>query len=341
MKLWSLPDYVDSLETKIYGSNRIVVTAARAREITWVVIRMVLLIGLSFIMLYPLLYMLSMAFRPLSQVMDPTVIWIPRTFTIRNLEHVIATMRYGNALWVTVYICILSALISVITCCLTGYGFARFNFPFKRVLFIILLFTIIVPPQTLLIPLYIMNAYFDYMWAGSMMIRLYNFLTGSGVSETVNLLGTPYTFYLPALFASGIRSGLLIYIYRQFFTNMPKELEEAAYIDGAGPLRAFMTVMLPNARPVMITVLLFSIVWYWNDFFFSGLMLSSTETPISIRLTQLGTSLIAAGGEAPNPIAFTVYMQAGSFLTILPPLILYLVFQRYFTESIERSGLVG
>jgi multiple sugar transport system permease protein len=170
---------------------------------------------------------------------------------------------------------------------------------------------------------------------------LLNSLFGSSLPETTNILGSTWVFYLPALFSSGIRSGLLIYIYRQFFTNMPVELEEAAYIDGAGPLKAFWRVMLPNAKPAHLTAILFSIVWYWNDFFYAGTMLSDFNSTVSVRLSLLGGLLATANKFQVDPVSFGVYLQAGSFLIIAPPLLLYLIFQRQFTESIENSGIVG
>ena len=338
---FSLPTYFDNLDLRMEENVKVKVARKRFGAWSWWIVRFVLLAGLSFIMLYPLLYMLSMTFRPIAQVVDPTVIWIPRSFTLDNLLHVFDQMDYLNALWMTTYLSIGSSLISVIICGFTGYGFARFNFPFKRILFVALLFTIIIPPQIFIIPLFIMNVHFDYFWVGGAIIRGINGLFGTEFSPTTNLLGTAGVFYVPAIFGAGLRSGLLIYIYRQFFSNMPKELEEAAYIDGAGPLKAFLMVMVPNSRPAIITVFLFSTVWYWNDFFYAGTMLMLVNSTVSVRLANLGAMMVMGGGMQFDPIAFSVFLQAGSFLTIAPPLIMYLFFQRHFTESIERSGIVG
>jgi multiple sugar transport system permease protein len=122
---------------------------------------------------------------------------------------------------------------------------------------------------------------------------------------------------------------------------MPKELEEAAHIDGAGPIKTFLRVMAPNAAPAFITVMLFSTVWYWSDYFYAGTLLADVGSTVSVRLSQLTTILISLNGFRYDPVKFTLYMQAGSLLTIAPPLLLFVIFQRYFVESVERSGIVG
>ena len=340
-KRFSLPTYVDNLNVRLDENYKVKVARVRISEWAWRIVRFVLLVGLSFIMLYPLLYMLSMTFRPIPQVLDPTVIWIPRSLTMDNLIYVMERMDYVTAVWMTIYLSLGSALILVVVCGITGYGFARYNFPFKNLLFAFLLFTIIIPPQTFIIPMFLMNTRFDYFWIGGLIIRGINRVAGTEFAYATNILGTAWVFYIPAIFGAGIRSGLLIYIYRQFFSNMPRELEEAAYIDGAGPLRTFISVMVPNAKPAIVTVFLFSIVWYWNDYFYAGTMLMRVHSTVSVRLSTLGALLMGGDMAQFDPIAFSVYLQAGSFLTILPPLLLYLVFQRHFTESIERSGIVG
>ena len=197
-----------------------------------------------------------------------------------------------------------------------------------------MIFTIILPPQALLIPQYLDNSYFDFFFVG----RLIGLFTGEPV--TVNLLDTVWAFYLPALCGFGIRSGILIFIFIQFYRGLPEEMEDAAYIDGCGPLRTFLRIMLPNSIPALITVLLFSMVWYWNDYQYSGMFLVDNQT-LPLRLSNLSTVLNSAAGQQLDPYQLSVLMPAGCLLVILPPLVLYVIFQRYFTESIERTGLVG
>lgn len=296
--------------------------------------RTAVLLGLSFVLLYPILYIFSMAFRPSDEVLDPLVVWIPRTFTLDNVRRAFEGMDYLRSLWQSVRIGLVSSLLAAGVYSLVGYGFARFSFRLKKPLFAVLIFTIILPPQAILIPQYLENSYFDFFGIG----QIVGWVTGT--PYTVNLLDTVFAFYLPALFGAGVRSGILIFIFIQFYRGLPKELEDAACVDGCGPLRTFARIMLPNAVPAIVTVLLFSVVWYWNDTQYSGIFLVDERT-LPLRLTDLQAVLNSSSGQQLDPYQLSVLMPAGCLLFILPPLVLYIVFQRYFTESIERTGLVG
>lgn len=300
----------------------------------WSIFRFFLLIGMCYVLLYPLFYMLSTAFRPLNEVMDPSVVWIPKEFTMANITDVIKAMKYPVAIWHTVQIGIVSAILQIISCAIVGYGFARFKFKGRDALFFMVIFTILVPPQTIIIPSYLQFRYFDFFGV----TKILGLITGSSISA--NLLNTGWTFYLPSILGVGIRSGLYIYVFRQFFRGMPKELEDAALIDGCGPVKTFLKVMAPNANSAFLTVFLFSIVWQWNDYFFS-VMYISKKSPISVALSTLKSAMSTVGLDTSDPLLTMVRLQAGSLLTILPLLIMYLFVQKYFTESIERTGIVG
>ena len=139
------------------------------------------------------------------------------------------------------------------------YGFARFKFPFKNLLFACGILTLMVPMQTIILPCYMNMRCFDPFG----LISAFNSVFDKTI--TINLVGKNVAFYLPSLFGAGIRSGLYIYIFRQFFEGMDKALEESAYIDGCGPLRTFLNIMLPNARNAIVTVFLFSFVWHTTE----------------------------------------------------------------------------
>ena len=146
--------------------------------------------------------------------------------------------------------------------------------------------------------------------------------------------------YLPAVFASGIRSGLFIYIFRQFYRGLPRELEDAAAVDGCGPIKTFLRVMVPLSSAAFITVFLFSFVWYWNDYYYSGMFFTNGNT-VTLALSSLQDKLRTLNNGAYDPYLYVVSMQAGCLLVVLPPLLIYIIFQRYFTESIEKTGIVG
>ena len=224
-------------------------------ERVWPFFRFVILFGLGFVILYPLIYMVSCTFRERSDMTDPTVMWIPRHYTLQVLRETIKAMDFWNTLKTTLVLNIGCSLVQVVSCAITGYGFARFKFKGKGLLFGIVIMMILVPTQVISLPLY---TQFRFFGIGSL---------------SVNLIDTMWTMYLPAMTANGIRSGLMIFIFRQFFKGLPRELEDAAYIDGCGPLMTFVKVMIPNAGSSFLTVFLFSVVWYWNDYYVSSTFL--------------------------------------------------------------------
>jgi len=286
------------------------------KAVPWKIIRFILLLGMCFILMYPLLYMLSMTFRVTADLYDPSVIWIPKAFTLDNLKTVFEVMKYPEALKNSLLLDIGSSLIQLLSCAAVGYGFSRFEFKGKSVLFGLLVFSIIVPQQILSNPLYLM--YKEY-----------------------KLLDTVFSFYLPAIFASGIRGGLYIFIFRQFFRGMPSELEDSAYVDGCGPYMTFLRIILPNASAALITVFLFSVVWYWNDFFYTNMFFSNMKT-LTTSLYNIRAELVTSSGVSiSDPIAFNAKLQAGCLLVVSPILLVFVFLQKFFTESLERTGIVG
>lgn len=306
----------------------------KAVDTTWVITRTLLLIGLGFILLYPVIYMITIAIRPASQVMDPSVVWIPKTFTLGNFITVFEVMNYLTALKNTLLIGMVSSVLQVAVCCIVGYGFARFKFKERDILFSLVLFTIIVPPQTIVLSSYLNFKDFDVLG----IFKLIGSMTGSNIS--LNLLDTPWIFYLTSATGMGIRAGLFIFIFRQFFRGMPKEFEDVAYIDGCGHFMTFIRIILPNAGAPLLTSFLFSIVWYWNDYFNPSIFFS-TEDTVATALANLNLRIIGISIEQMDRFAAVVNMQTGSLLAIFPIMLMYIVLQRYFTESIERTGIVG
>lgn len=299
----------------------------------WPVCRGLLVFGLCFVIIYPLLYMITAAFRTRSDMNDPTVIWLTKHYTLQNLKDVILTMDFWNTLGNTLFINIGCSLIQVITCALTGYGFGRFKFKGKNLLFGVVILMILMPAQIILIPQYMFFRYFNPLGIYHMIAKDY-----------INLINSPLTMYLPALTANGIRAGLFIFLFRQSFMSLPKELEDAAYLDGCSPLRTFVSVMVPNAGSTFLTVFLLSVVWYWNDYYVSTSFFNNNST-IALQLKNLKDALTRVifnnGNVKVNAREFIVWMEAGCLLSITPILVMYIFLQKYFTEGIARSGLTG
>ncbi|MDP4085326.1 MAG: carbohydrate ABC transporter permease [Bacillota bacterium] len=282
-----------------------------------------LLITFAILYLEPLIYMISTTFKGFSDFTNPTAKWIPKDPTFVNLKYAFKQMQIlpifmsGKTLWEnlassslfnSITIAVPSALVQTITCAIAGYAFARLPFPFKKTMIGLLILTYIVPPNTVFIPL---------AW----------------IYKKYNLLSTPLVFIAPALFGQGLRSGIFIIIYMQFFRKIPKELEEAATLDGVGTFRLFWKIMFPLSKPAMITVFLFSLVWHWNETYLSSL-LYTTNTTLSVQIARASIPVNGTGLNL-QPV-----QMASGLMFILPILIIYLFTQRLFTESIERSGIV-
>ncbi len=296
----------------------------RVFDLVWPIFRFLILFGLCFVILYPLIYMISCAFRDSADMSDPTVMWIPRTLTLDVIKETAEVMDYWRTFGTTVALNVGCSVVQVASCALAGYGFARFKFKGKGILFGLVVMMILVPTQVIAIPQYMTFRYFGFG------------------SFSINLINTMLCMYLPAIMGNGIRAGLMIYLFRQFFKGLPKELEDAAYLDGCGPFKTFIRVMVPNAGSSFLTVFLFSLVWYWNDYYVSSTFFTKNQT-MALMLKNLGTLLQQqlfnnAEVSAREEI---VWMEAGCLLAILPILIIYIVLQKYFTEGIARSGLVG
>lgn len=304
----------------------------RVSEKVWPVFRALIIFGLAFVVVYPILYMISCSIRPQMEMTDPSIMWIPKTFTLGNIEDTWMAIDYPKLVWDTVSVNVVCSLIQVVTCAITGYGFARFKFKGKGIMFAIVILQIIVPTQVILIPQFMQFRYFDPF-------GICTLITG----EAVNLADSPWALYLQAFFCNGIRSGLFIFLFRQFFRGLPKELEDAAYLDGCGPFETFVKVMVPNASNSFLTVFIFSVVWYWNDSYVSGMFFSKSNT-IALQVSNLYNTISAYyndGTPTGNPADWMVWIEAGCLLSILPILIMYIFLQKNFIEGVERSGIVG
>jgi multiple sugar transport system permease protein len=260
---------------------------------------------------------------------DQTVKWIPRNPTLDNYKLVWKYMKYPEAFKNSLVLALTVSLLQLVSCTVVGYGFARFPFKGSKLLFGLVVFILIVPPQMIMIPLYLNFRYFD----------LFGLLPNGGV----NLLGTYWPFILTSVTATGLRNGIFIYILRQFFRAMPRDLEDAAYVDGAGPLRTFVQIMLPGAVPAMVIVFLFAFVWQWNDFFLTNIFLGGkTMLPLTLDGLLFSASGYMVGGNNMLTGQYaSLVNNTGMLMFMAPLLILYAFMQRYFIESIQRTGLVG
>ena len=287
-------------------------TPQAVTSLLWKLVRAVILLGLCYIILYPFFIKGVNAFKTYSDFIDPTVRFLPKTFTWGNIRHVVKEMSYWSALQNTLLISVALGALQTLVCAVVGYGFARFQFKGRNLCFFLVIFSLVVPSQTILLPLYL------------------KFKAFLGVFK---LIGTAWPLVILSMTGLGIKNGLYIFMFRQFFRNMPKELEEASYLDGCGTLRTFTKIMLPAATAVMTTVFLLALAWQWTDTDFSPLFLDEVNI--------LSKNVSALAQSAGKPIEVANYVNIGAVLAVLPIALIYIVLQKFFVESIDRAGIVG
>jgi multiple sugar transport system permease protein len=276
-----------------------------------------LLIDVAFVFLYPLIYMAITAIKSPTDLVDPTVTWVPKSLYWDNIATAMRGLHFQQALINSLFYSVGAAVLQVISCSLTGYAFARIKMPFRETLFFLVIFGILVPPQVLMIPLF----------------KLF---------KSLGWLSTSLPILVPSALGMGLRGSLFILIFRQFFRGLPWELEEAARIDGASTFRIWWQIMMPLAQPAILVVFLFSLVWHWNDGFEPMIYLSSLKSfPLSLTLSGLWSELLKIKGMGNiGELGLQGVQMAASLLVIGPPLVLYMFTQRFFTQSVERTGLV-
>ena len=262
-----------------------------------VLFRYATLIGISYIVLSPMISIISKSFFSDSDVYNAMVYVVPEEPTLHNFSLAMERMDYWKTLgWTMLYIGSLT-IIQLLVCSLVGYGFARFEFPLKKLFFGSVILTIVIPTYTIMLPLYMHFRDFDPL-------HLFSLLTG----EPANWLTTLKPVYMMTLLGCGLSSGLFIYIFIQFFRGIPKELEEAAFVDGAGATRTFFQIMLPCAKPSIITVAVFSLVWQYNDSFYAGLFGVKAKYQLGVMLSSL-TGTLSSVDKIVNPEFQEMYLN--------------------------------
>lgn len=327
-----LPNFVKNID---YNRGK-VLAKKHASGIVANIFRYVFFLSLSYVLIYPFLFMVMNSIMGISDSYNVTVTWIPKEPTLQHFPNAWIVFDISKTLARTLLYEIITALLQFCTCAVAAYGMARFKFKGQAILNGLMILNILVPSMMVLIPSYVQFSHFDFL-------GIFGFIGDLiGKDLNPNLVGTPWVFYLPGLFSVGLKGGLFIYIYTQFFKGLPKELEEAAWIDGAGPWKTFLTIVLPSSGSAMITVLLFSIIWHWNDLFLAQMYLNSPT--FSVALSSFSGASVSAALGIDGGVAS--YMQvpillSGCLLFLIPLIIFYLLIQRKFVASIATSGIVG
>jgi multiple sugar transport system permease protein len=325
-----ISNYIKKFQEDMKSPTRKLVFRNKVVNLITNILKYVLIIGLCFVILYPLILQLAIAFRAPTDVNNTSILWIPGQFSLKNFEVAMIALNYFNSLKNSLILSLGVTLLQLVSTSLAGYSFARLKFKGSQILFGLALFTIVVPQTVISLPL---------------LLRL----------TELNMVGKPVTLFLMAGLGMGIKSGIFIYLFRQFYRGIPIELEEAANIDGANPFTVFYRIMLPNAKGAIITVALLSFVWQWNDYYYTTLFVTRSNLDYMTLTTQqvsvlygLQQALTDAGvwglmGQdiTKNPLFSSMILNTSGILVMMPLLVLYFFVQKMFVQGIERSGIVG
>ena len=315
---------VDQRRYRLKNAEMVSYKAARkTKDFVLGIFVAVLLIGVVYTILAPVIGIISLSFMSVEDVFNPTVFVVPISPSLMNIRYAIRFMDYWTVLARTLVYSLGMGLLHVLVASFVGYGFARYRFWGNKFFFGLVLFTIIIPVQAYMAPLFMHFRFFG--------------------PTDINLLNSFASIIILTSVGMGLRSGLFIYIFRQFFRGLPVEISEAAFIDGAGPMRTYATVIMPNAMPAIITVLMLALVWHYGDTFYSGILLGNTRF-VHVAVGGIFAAFMVYRGNLPtdiNQMEAQMAAFAGVVLVIAPILLIYSVLQRRFIEGIERSGIVG
>ena len=287
---------------------------------------------MAYVVIYPLLYMIVTSFRTADSFSDPDIVWILKEFTTENFRDAFTSINFLESLKNTITIQIFSAIIEIASCSIVAYGMSRYEFKFKKVELILLILTIVIPSQMIIIPTMMNFSRLDFLG----IINAISKMTGTNIR--INILDTPLAFYLPSIFGVGLRSGIMIFIYMQFFKGLPKELEEAASIDGAGPITTFIRIAVPSSGIVFLTVSIFSVVWHWNDYYLAAMYMNENK-PLAVAIANFPDMFNTLGLSSTG--RGNAILMAASLMFVLPILLFYLILQRKFVKSIDRVVITG
>ncbi|MBQ8248839.1 MAG: carbohydrate ABC transporter permease [Clostridia bacterium] len=289
----------------------------------------VLLIGISYVILFPFFAKISGSFMSRDDFVDVTVKLIPKYPTLDTYKAIISSNKYFEALFNTFILSVLCGLIQTFMCCVIGYGLAKFKFKGNKLVFLLVIFTMVIPHGTLRLSMFVNFRFFD-------IFGIFKLITGN----PLNLMNTYWPLALLSFGGLAFKNGLYIFMMRQFFHGVPDELEESAYIDGSGVFRTFIQIILPLSVPMMITIFLFAFSWQWTDNFYTELFIPNNDKFILMPDVVAIPKTLNTEYAARNLYESAIKNTCG-LLILAPLLVMYVFLQRYLIGGIERSGIVG
>ncbi|MGN7358095.1 carbohydrate ABC transporter permease [Paenibacillus sp. SAF-054] len=274
----------------------------RGLRLSTVLLHMILLLG-ACIMALPFVWMLLSSLKDLSQVFIVPPKWIPDPFVWSNFKTSLTALPFGRAYFNSFYINVIVVVSQLFTCSMAAYAFAKIRFPFRESLFMLFLATMMVPGQVTIIPLYLMM-------------------------KSIGWLDSHLSIIVPA----ALFNAFGVFLLRQFFRGIPKEMEEAAIVDGANRWTIYARIMLPLVKPALSALGIFTFLGMWNSFFYPLIFLNSPEKFTVPMMLNLYRGMYSTDWTL---------MMAGAAIALIPVLIVYVIGQRYIIEGVTLSGIKG
>jgi multiple sugar transport system permease protein len=264
-------------------------------------VHIILILG-SFVMIAPFLWMASTSLKTFSESMQVPPTIFPKNFQLINYVEVFETIQFLRYYLNTIIVTFGRTIGQIILCSIAAYAFARMKFPGKNIIFIAILSVLMVPSQVVMIPSFVI----------------------------MRELGWLDTFY--ALIVPGVFSAFGVFLLRQFFMSIPRELDEAAKIDGCSYFGIYWRIILPLSKPALVALAIFTILASWNDFLWPLIVTSSDD----MRVLSFGIASFQGQHSTDYPL-----LMAGALMATAPMIIIFIFLQRYFIEGITLSGVKG
>ena len=343
-------------------------------KVVWYIFRLVLLVGIAYIVLFPFISKIMASFMAPEDFIDPTVILIPKNWTLDMYKFIFLELDYTTAFLNTMILAGSTAVLQTFTCACIAYGLAKFKFKGSKYVFLGVILTMIIPHPTLesaivnyfrefdVLGMFkllggggigigdfkITNAFFESINIAPHTFDKYGKIIYEGIwtNTGLNLNNTYWPMVILSLTGLGFKNGLYVFLLRQFFRGVPDELEESAYMDGSGTIRTFITVIIPLSVPMLITVFLFAFSWQWTDQFYTEMFfyrddllflnkIVENAPPKSLNIDN--NASLSAG----KTIYYSAIRNTCGLMIIMPLVIMYSFFQKYLVQGIERSGLTA
>ena len=330
------------------------------KKIVWIAFRLILLVGIAFQILKPYLQMLPESIMSPDDFIDVTVQMVPKNISFDMYKAIWHELHYFEAFFNTLILSVVVALLQTFVCCFIAYGLAKFKFKGNKLVFIAVILSLVIPHKTLQYSMQMNFSNFD-------ILGIFQFLNGGGINlfgfsytndflasidiipdswtmfaegSGAFLLGTNWPLIILSIFGLAFKNGLYIFMLRQFFSGVPNELEESAYIDGSGIMKTFFTIILPLSVPMLITVFLFSFSWQWTDMFYTQLFAGGSNDSVTLLKDLIDKPVTVLSNT--GALGYTSAIKHTCGLMVLAPLVVvYLFFQKYLVQGIERSGLTA